>query len=40
MVEGAGMEYVQIPMTTRTAPTLAQLAEFLQIVNDPAQQPV
>ena len=40
MVEGAGMKYVQIPMTTRTAPTSAQLAEFLQIVNDPAQQPV
>jgi len=27
-------------MTTRTAPTSAQLAEFLKIVNDPAQQPV
>jgi tyrosine-protein phosphatase SIW14 len=40
MVEGAGMKYVQIPMTTRTAPTSAQLAKFLKIVNDPAQQPV
>jgi uncharacterized protein (TIGR01244 family) len=40
MVEGAGMKYVQIPMTTRTEPTSAQLAEFLKIVNDPAQQPV
>ena len=40
MVESAGMKYVQIPMTTRTEPTSAQLAEFLKIVNDPAQQPV
>jgi len=40
MVESAGMKYVHIPMTTRTEPTSAQLAEFLKIVNDPAQQPV
>ena len=40
MVESAGMKYVQIPMTTRTEPTSAQLAEFLKIVNDPARQPV
>ena len=40
MVEGAGMKYVQIPMTTRTEPTSAQLAEFPKIVNDPASQPV
>jgi protein tyrosine phosphatase (PTP) superfamily phosphohydrolase (DUF442 family) len=40
MVEGAGMKYVQIPMTTHSAPTTAQLAEFLKIVNDPVQQPV
>src|SRR3954468_6005145 len=40
MVEGAGMRYVQIAMTTRTAPTASQLAEFLKIVNDPANQPV
>jgi protein tyrosine/serine phosphatase len=40
MVEGAGMRYVQIPMTTRVAPTSEQLAEFLKIVNDPANQPV
>jgi len=40
MVEGAGMRYVQIPMTTRIPPTSAQLAEFLKIVNDPANQPV
>jgi len=40
MTESAGMAYVQIPMTTHTAPTSAQLAEFLRIVNDPASQPV
>jgi protein tyrosine/serine phosphatase len=40
MAERAGMTYVQIPMTTHTAPTAAQLAQFLGIVNDPASQPV
>ena len=40
MTEAAGMAYVQIPMTTHTAPTDAQLAYFLGIVNDPASQPV
>jgi tyrosine-protein phosphatase SIW14 len=40
MVEGAGMRYVQIPMTTHKPPTSEQLAEFLKIVNDPAGQPV
>jgi protein tyrosine/serine phosphatase len=40
MAEGAGMAYVQIPMTTHTPPTSAQLAEFLSIVNDPTKQPV
>jgi tyrosine-protein phosphatase SIW14 len=40
MTEGAGMSYVQIPMTTHTPPTQAQLAQFLRIVNDPANQPV
>jgi tyrosine-protein phosphatase SIW14 len=39
MTEGAGMTYVQIPMTTHTPPTSAQLGEFLRIVNDPANQP-
>jgi tyrosine-protein phosphatase SIW14 len=38
--ESAGMGYVQIPMTTHTVPTSAQLAQFLSIVNDPANQPV
>ena len=40
MAERAGLTYIQIPMTTRRAPTEAQLAEFLRIVNDPAHQPV
>jgi tyrosine-protein phosphatase SIW14 len=40
MTEGAGMAYVQIPMTTHIAPTTTQLAEFLRLVNDPASQPV
>jgi uncharacterized protein (TIGR01244 family) len=40
MTERAGMKYVQIPMTTHEPPTPAQLATFLNIVNDPANQPV
>ncbi len=38
--ESAGLTYVQIPMTTHTPPTSAQLSEFLSIVNDPANEPV
>jgi protein tyrosine/serine phosphatase len=40
MVEGAGMKYFQIPMTTHQPPTAAQLSAFLKIVNDPDRQPV
>jgi protein tyrosine/serine phosphatase len=40
LVEKAGMQYVNIPMTTRVNPTEAQIAQFLSIVNDPAKQPV
>ena len=40
MAEHAGLKYVQIPMTTHEPPTSAQLAEFLSLVNDPANQPV
>ena len=40
VAEKAGMAYRQIPMTTRNAPTPEQLAEFLTIVNEPANQPV
>ena len=40
LATGAGLSYFQIPMTTRVAPTAAQLDQFLRIVNDPANQPV
>jgi len=40
MAELAGMNYFQIPMTTHQAPTAEQLAKFLALVNDPANQPV
>jgi tyrosine-protein phosphatase SIW14 len=40
MVERAGMKYFQIPMTTRQQPTSAELTAFLNVVNDPANQPV
>ena len=40
LVEQAGMAFHRIPMTTRTAPTTAQIAEFLKLVNDPGNQPV
>ena len=40
LVTKAGMKYVAIPMTTRVAPTQAQIDQFLKIVNDPASQPV
>ncbi|PWT83013.1 MAG: hypothetical protein C5B57_07720 [Blastocatellia bacterium] len=40
MTERAGMKHVQIPMSTREPPTPAQLATFLNIVNDPANQPI
>jgi protein tyrosine/serine phosphatase len=40
MAAAAGLKYVQIPMTTHTPPTSAQLDQFLGIVNDPASGPV
>jgi uncharacterized protein (TIGR01244 family) len=40
LVAAAGMTFHRIPMTTRVEPTTEQLATFLAIVNDPAQQPV
>jgi protein tyrosine/serine phosphatase len=40
MVGAAGMKYFQIPMTTHQPPTVAQLTEFLKIVNDPVNRPV
>lgn len=40
LAKTAGLAYFQIPMTTHQAPTAAQIAEFLKIVDDPARQPV
>ncbi len=40
MAERVGLKHVRIPMTTREAPTSTELASFLEIVNDPANQPV
>ena len=40
LVEASGMRFYRIGMTPRVAPTAEQLATFLRIVNDPAQQPV
>ena len=39
-VEAAGMTFQRIPMTTRVAPTLEQIAQFMTIVTNPAHQPV
>ena len=39
-VKRAGMNFVRIPMNTRVKPTDAQIAQFLAIASDPAQQPV
>jgi tyrosine-protein phosphatase SIW14 len=40
LVRAAGMRFFRIPMTTHVPPTREQLALFLQIVNDPANQPI
>jgi uncharacterized protein (TIGR01244 family) len=40
LTEQAGMRYVQMPMTTHDVPTPEDVAAFLTIVNDPANQPV
>jgi protein tyrosine/serine phosphatase len=40
LVEAAGMKFKRIGMSTRVAPTKEQLASFLELVNDPANQPV
>jgi protein tyrosine/serine phosphatase len=39
-VETAGMTFYRIPMTTRVPPTPEQITRFLDIVTDPARQPV
>src|SRR5439155_15865092 len=40
MVQAAGMKFVRIPMTTHDAPAPEAVAQFLKLVNDPANQPV
>jgi protein tyrosine phosphatase (PTP) superfamily phosphohydrolase (DUF442 family) len=40
LVGSAGMRYTRIAMTTRTAPTADQIATFLKLTADPANQPV
>ena len=39
-VTAAGMKFFRIGMTTSKAPTDAQVAQFFEIVNNPANQPV
>ena len=39
-VTAAGMKFFRIGMTTSKAPTDAQIAQFFEIVNNPANQPV
>ena len=39
-VKAAGMNFFRIGMTTTKAPTDAQVAQFFEIVNNPANQPV
>jgi uncharacterized protein (TIGR01244 family) len=40
MVEAAGMQYVQIPMTTHVPPTPNQIAQFIKLATDPQSVPV
>ncbi len=40
MVRAAGMQFFRIGMTTSEAPSSEQIAQFLGMVNDPANQPV
>jgi protein tyrosine/serine phosphatase len=40
LAESAGMKFVNIAMSTRVVPTVEQIAAFLSIVTDPANQPV
>ena len=39
-VERNKMRFVDIPMTTRVAPTTEQMLAFMAVANDPANQPV
>jgi len=38
--KAAGINFVRIPMTTHQIPSPAVIAQFLKLVNDPANQPV
>jgi tyrosine-protein phosphatase SIW14 len=40
LVKNAGMAFHRIPMTTHETPSEEKLAQFLELVNDPANQPV
>jgi protein tyrosine/serine phosphatase len=40
LAEAAGLKFFKIAMNTRVVPTADQIATFLRIVNDPANQPV
>ena len=40
LAETAGMKFFKMAMNTRVVPTAGQIATFLSIVNDPANQPV
>jgi tyrosine-protein phosphatase SIW14 len=40
LAESAGMKFFRIPLNTRVEPTAAEIASFLKIVSDPANQPV
>lgn len=40
LATAAGMKYFHVPMTMHTAPTPAQVEQFLGIVSDPGNQPV
>jgi tyrosine-protein phosphatase SIW14 len=40
LVRNAGMQYVNIPLGTDTAPTADEVTQFLALVNNPANQPV
>jgi protein tyrosine/serine phosphatase len=40
IVRAAGMQFHRIPMTTHETPSAEKLAQFLELVNNPANQPV
>ena len=40
IVQSLGMKFHRLEMTTRETPSAEKIAQFLQIVNDPASQPV